>query len=1012
MTPVPAPWPLLSAAAAGDARQVGHKFARQAELRRTDFPVPDFFCLPAAAFDAVLAGLPARPAPPGGTGTGQEGRRDWERWAAARRTEIAAASVPGGGAAQLLAAFDDLIGPRGTAAVRACAVAGDDDDGEDSAADPFAGLSDSFLYVDRDDLLRRVVDCWASAFTLRAVRYRLLQGLDPAATRIAVGVQRMVPAARSFVAFSRDPVDGRAHCVVAAAYGVGEGVVQEQADLDHFTVERSGAVAARTVVKARMVDRNPSGRGTAVRAVPPELAQVPVLTDAEAAAVAALAVRIEAHYGTAQDVEGALTAEGQLFLVQARPAAVPGLRARSEPDSPSGPPASTGAQPPGSQPPGSRPPGSRPPGPASPGGQGPPAPGTGREAVTEPAPGPVVGGAMVAYANSNATESYPGVCCTLTYSVAAHLAELVLHDYYRRMGVPVEQLRRHRYELRRLLAHLDGRIYYRMDSWYRLHALVPDFDLLRGTWEPAIGLSGGARPGPDGIAGLGPTRLGLSRLRARLARLRGRTSVLRHRVRLARLALLLPPRLLRTRRRIAGLLRWWDRRFEQALDAGRQEPAEIVEEYQRLWSQAGELWGLPSVSNFQGLVATRLLGSLTRRWAADADGGALSGMLCGGTESRSAAALRSTMELAERVRDRPRLCDALAGADDRATWAALIAGSHGADLATAALQHVRRYGDRGPQDLKLEAGTVRTAPWTLLPLLRAYAEQPSLSVADSRRRERRVRAEAEAELRAHCPAAGRRLVLRALYAVVRECARLREDVRFARSQLIGLSRDMLLALGADLAAAGLLADGRDVLDLTVDEVLGAYQGTSAGAELRGLAALRQARREAWSGLPDLPTQLRLPATVPLDRALRAADTGTRAAGSTREAAGPGGDGPVRLVGIGSSPGRVRARARVLLEPTVDPRECRDRILVARETDPGWLFLMVAARGMVVQNGSPLSHTAITGRVLGIPTVVAVPGVLAAVRDGDWIEIDGSTGTVTPAPAPAPAPAPDAVGVDS
>jgi pyruvate,water dikinase len=49
--------------------------------------------------------------------------------------------------------------------------------------------------------------------------------------------------------------------------------------------------------------------------------------------------------------------------------------------------------------------------------------------------------------------------------------------------------------------------------------------------------------------------------------------------------------------------------------------------------------------------------------------------------------------------------------------------------------------------------------------------------------------------------------------------------------------------------------------------------------------------------------------------------------------------------------------------------------------------------MVVERGTLLSHTAITGRLLGIPTVVAVPDATTVIRDGDWLEIDGATGTV-------------------
>ncbi len=67
--------------------------------------------------------------------------------------------------------------------------------------------------------------------------------------------------------------------------------------------------------------------------------------------------------------------------------------------------------------------------------------------------------------------------------------------------------------------------------------------------------------------------------------------------------------------------------------------------------------------------------------------------------------------------------------------------------------------------------------------------------------------------------------------------------------------------------------------------------------------------------------------------------------------------------------------------------------IARETDPGWLPLMLNATGLVVERGSMVSHTAITGRMLGIPTVVAVPGATSEISDGDEIEIDGRSGTV-------------------
>ena len=99
-----------------------------------------------------------------------------------------------------------------------------------------------------------------------------------------------------------------------------------------------------------------------------------------------------------------------------------------------------------------------------------------------------------------------------------------------------------------------------------------------------------------------------------------------------------------------------------------------------------------------------------------------------------------------------------------------------------------------------------------------------------------------------------------------------------------------------------------------------------------------------------------------------------------------------MAGIGCSSGIARGTARVVSDPSTSV-DGKHTILVAPSTDPGWVFLMTTASALVVEKGSALSHTAIIGRELGIPTVVGVKGATERIPEGSWVQVDGGSGEV-------------------
>lgn len=100
-----------------------------------------------------------------------------------------------------------------------------------------------------------------------------------------------------------------------------------------------------------------------------------------------------------------------------------------------------------------------------------------------------------------------------------------------------------------------------------------------------------------------------------------------------------------------------------------------------------------------------------------------------------------------------------------------------------------------------------------------------------------------------------------------------------------------------------------------------------------------------------------------------------------------------LKGDGGSPGVVRGRARIVLDPGDARGLSPGDILVAPLTDPAWTPLFLPAGAVVVNVGALMSHAVIVSRELGIPCVIAVPDATERIADGSMLEVDGTAGTV-------------------
>ncbi|UCF45099.1 MAG: phosphoenolpyruvate synthase [Candidatus Bathyarchaeota archaeon] len=209
-------------------------------------------------------------------------------------------------------------------AVRSSATA------EDLPDASFAGQQETFLNVKGpEEFLEKVVKCWSSLFTPRAIFYRNEKGFAHENVLISVGVQKMVNSGVAGVVFTINPVTGNNNeIVIEGNYGLGETVVSGAVNPDDFVVDKNTLKIKERRISRKTVQyiRDPDTGKTVHLEVPKEKQKEPCLNDGEIIKLAELAKLIEAHYKKAMDIEWAIDKDlsfpKNIFVVQARPETV------------------------------------------------------------------------------------------------------------------------------------------------------------------------------------------------------------------------------------------------------------------------------------------------------------------------------------------------------------------------------------------------------------------------------------------------------------------------------------------------------------------------------------------------------------------------------------------------------------------------------------------------------------------------------------------------------------------
>ncbi|MFK7923625.1 MAG: PEP-utilizing enzyme, partial [Bacteroidia bacterium] len=509
-----------------------------------------------------------------------------------------------------------------------------------------------------------------------------------------------------------------------------------------------------------------------------------------------------------------------------------------------------------------------------------------------------------------------------------------------------KKIERYSEVLSHLLAHAYGRVYYRLDNWYRMMALVYSSKSSLDAWEKAVGL------------------LQTERHKVNFS--------LRNKLKTIFSIIWLVLNYRSGNRRFFKLFAE-NYAFMQQYEQHRGNAKSLWQHYEQSSQALFKPWYLTLVNDFLAFKAFSWLQALVKRFGISDKEEFANDLLCGMGGLESEEAILNVLRLKDQILDTAAL-NALFQQDAGQVLNALdeipfTVFKEEFDI------HLQRFGDRTLAELKLETPSMRSNPILLLRLLQNQLSS-KVRLTEFIERQTQISHQAKAKLMRKLPwRSPQRWLFQIVWKMAAYGLKSRENMRLCRTRGYGAVKDIFLAIGDCMQKEGHIAEREDIFYLDLAELEAFCEGDERSAKQAEIQS-RKAQYEEYAKL-SLPDRIIYEGQA-FPKFTAPGTAITPLAGIHQ--------------GLAVSKGSVEAEAIVITEPSLDIA-VQGKILVSRMTDPAWVFLMTQAAGLISEKGSLLSHTAIVGRELGIPVVVGIPAATQIFKNGDRLRLNGSEGTV-------------------
>lgn len=554
--------------------------------------------------------------------------------------------------------------------------------------------------------------------------------------------------------------------------------------------------------------------------------------------------------------------------------------------------------------------------------------------------------------NSNIVESYPGVTTPLTYSFARNIYDNVMKRTMLRLTLNRKGIEKHAPIFENLIGYINGRIYYNLTNWYSMVSFNPALAKDKTACNRMLGIEHNTTVNTQSVSSSYVSYVTL------LWRFMFRGFYRRHFYRCFE--------------------KFYMEFFETDFDALSPRALYII--FKRLEAGLFRIWPITIENDIFLIFSYELMNRLLNKkgLSVRTKNHFHYRLSCLG-DMESVKPVRSILNICKMLKNTPNF-QTLFKLDDDEILRSFRETPEYREIYDTFLNHIQKYGDRSLYELKLETKSMRHDPTILIQVIRRSLQCEKNLNSDIIDHMNNDVNDTESPWMAGNTGL-KRYFFRYLVRVVREAIVHRENMRFARTRAYGLVKNIFRSIGRSFSRIGILEESEDIFFLSMNEIFSVINRSAIDLDLKHTILIRKERYLRQSRSPTPPSRI-ITRGINTNIFQDAYDFQTI----------PRKMEVTKLRGIACSTGRVSARARIVMKPDPDI-EINGDILIAEMTDPGWVFLMMRAKGLIIERGSILSHTAIIGRELGIPTIVGVKDATRHIPDGSMLHMNGETGEI-------------------